>query len=83
MIELITDLAAPGVLSVSAPLMHLQYSETIKLAKRLGIPLEFTRTCIGPEAQACGRCDPCRAREQAFIEARVSDPLQREVVTAR
>jgi hypothetical protein len=38
-------------------------------AYRFGVPLEHTWTCERAGPRPCGRCDPCKARANAFIEA--------------
>lgn len=60
---------------VQAPLMDLRLSEMVNVARRLGVPLERTWTCERSGTRPCGRCDPCKARANAFIEAAVVDPL--------
>jgi 7-cyano-7-deazaguanine synthase len=60
---------------IEAPLMELSPLEIIKLAQRFGIPFERTRTCVRGRPQPCGRCDPCKSRARAFLEAALIDPL--------
>ncbi len=72
--------AGPAI-HVEAPLMDLRLSEMVKLAKRLGVPLERTWTCERSGTRPCGRCALCKARASAFVEAAVVDPLYEEKVT--
>jgi len=81
--NLLTDVVAAEGVKLAAPLIDLTYVEILKLARRFAIPLTFTRTCLTGEDQACGRCDACRARERAFIEAKAVDPLMQEPVVAQ
>ena len=60
---------------VDAPLMDITYSQMIQLARRFGVPLEHTWTCERAGPRPCGRCDACKARAGAFIEAAIPDPL--------
>lgn len=60
---------------MEAPLMDVDYGQMVKLAQRFGVPLEKTWTCEQSRTQPCGRCNPCKARARAFIEAALVDPL--------
>jgi len=60
---------------IEAPLMDLTYAEVIKLGQRLSIPFERTWTCTQRGPMHCGRCATCKARENAFAEAAVLDPV--------
>jgi 7-cyano-7-deazaguanine synthase len=52
-----------------APLIHWSKTEIVRQALRLGVPIELTWSCyVGGEAP-CGRCDSCRIRDAALIEA--------------
>ena len=59
-----------------APLQQLKKSEIIKRGVALGVDYGMTISCYdpGPEGQACGLCDSCRLRENAFREAALKDP---------
>jgi 7-cyano-7-deazaguanine synthase len=62
-------------LRVEAPLMDLTYAEVIKLGERFAIPFERTWTCDQRGPTRCGRCTSCKARERAFAEAGLVDPI--------
>ena len=52
-----------------APLIRWSKTEIVRQALRLGVPIEVTWSCyVGGEAP-CGRCDSCRIRDAALIEA--------------
>lgn len=59
---------------VEAPLMELSGGDIVKLGHRLSVPLEATRSCQDGSALACGRCDGCKHRTAAFVEAGSVDP---------
>jgi 7-cyano-7-deazaguanine synthase len=62
-------------IDIVAPFANLRKEEVIVLGMRLGVPLEFTRSCMNPNGHAhCGRCSKCRERQQAFVAAGVADP---------
>ena len=59
-----------------APLQQLKKSEIIKRGVALGVDYGMTISCYDPglEGKACGLCDSCRLRENAFREAALKDP---------
>lgn len=62
-------------LEVVAPLNYLTKPEIITKAIEYGIPLEHTWTCVSNSEKACGLCDPCRARKEAFQNLGLKDPV--------
>lgn len=67
---------------MESPLMDLSYGQIVKLGQRFEIPWERTHTCETTAGAACGRCDSCRARTAAFVEAGLRDPLSTVVTPA-
>jgi 7-cyano-7-deazaguanine synthase len=61
---------------IRAPLIDLSKREIIALGMRLGVDYAMTSSCYDPSpaGAACGRCDACRLRLDAFSEAGVKDP---------
>jgi len=58
-----------------APLLDLGKKEIITLGDQLGVPWELTYSCYQGQALACGRCDSCRLRRQAFSDLGRVDPV--------
>lgn len=52
-----------------APLLTASKVEIVKQALQLGVPIAETWSCYLGEAEPCGRCDSCRIRDRALIEA--------------
>lgn len=52
-----------------APLVHDTKVDIVKRALRLGVPIEKTWSCYSGDEIPCGRCDACRIRDRALIEA--------------
>lgn len=65
-------------INVVAPLNYLTKPEIIKKAIEYDIPLEHTWTCVSNSKRACGLCDPCRARKEAFKLLGLNDPVDYE-----
>jgi 7-cyano-7-deazaguanine synthase len=53
--------------------------DLILRALRRDIPLQYTRSCFGSEARACGTCGACVKRLRAFAAAGVPDPAEYEI----
>lgn len=52
-----------------APLIQDSKVDIVKKAVALGVPISHTWSCYQGTLQPCGRCDACRIRDQALIEA--------------
>lgn len=66
--------AEGGTLKVLAPLLRLDKKGIVRLARRVGAPLELTWSCYAGGARPCGACDSCRLRAKGFREAGAEDP---------
>ncbi len=64
-------------LRVLAPLLKLDKKGIVRLAKRLGAPLELTWSCYAGGGRPCGRCDSCKLRAKGFAQAGLSDEALR------
>lgn len=67
-----------SVFEVCAPLVELTKAEIVRKGVELGVPFELTWSCYRNETAACGRCESCRLRLEAFAEADVTDPIHYE-----
>ncbi|MHB8455851.1 MAG: 7-cyano-7-deazaguanine synthase QueC [Acidiferrobacterales bacterium] len=63
---------------VHAPLIAMTKVEIIQAGTRLGVDYAQTLSCYDPDAKggACGMCDSCRLRIQAFADAGLPDPTR-------
>jgi 7-cyano-7-deazaguanine synthase len=63
-------------LAVQAPLIHMHKHEIIEEGLRLGVDYGQTHSCYdpSPEGRACGRCDSCQIRRDAFARLGLIDP---------
>ena len=61
----------------SRPLLYLSKAEIIRRGLALGVDYGLTRSCYDPDEQgrACGHCDSCRLRLEAFAKVGVPDPV--------
>ena len=62
-------------IEIKTPLISLKKADIVRLAVKLGVPLEWTWSCYKGGEFPCGMCDSCFLREKGFREAGVPDPL--------
>jgi 7-cyano-7-deazaguanine synthase len=78
MANLATKAAVEGeqALRIRAPLISLTKAQTIQRGLELGVDYGLTHSCYdpGPGGAACGTCDSCLLRRDAFAELGLADP---------
>ncbi len=69
-------------LSVKAPLIHMTKAQIVREGMRLGVDYALTVSCYqaDPSGAACGLCDSCRLRREAFVSAGILDPTRYRVL---
>ncbi len=75
-IKLGTIIGGRKPLKIITPLASLSKVEVVKMALELGVPLHLTWSCHGSGEKACGHCDACRLRREAFDKLGVKDPAE-------
>jgi 7-cyano-7-deazaguanine synthase len=70
------SLGTESKLQVKSPLTGMTKAEVLKLAVKLGVPLELTWSCYREGEIHCGKCESCRNRKKAFQAAGIEDPTQ-------
>jgi 7-cyano-7-deazaguanine synthase len=63
-------------ISLEAPFVEWSKTDIAERGLELGVPYEHTWSCYRAEAPACGTCDSCAFRLQAFQNAGVEDPIE-------
>ena len=63
---------------IRAPLLDLSKPEIVRLGLELGVDYGMTTSCYDPttSGEACGRCDACRLRLDAFARLGMKDPAR-------
>jgi 7-cyano-7-deazaguanine synthase len=56
-----------------APLVLDSKVDIVRRALRLGVPIALTWSCYMGDEEPCGKCDSCRIRDRALIEAGCAD----------
>jgi 7-cyano-7-deazaguanine synthase len=72
------SLGLAHTLAIDAPYAKVEKADVIRRGAALGVPMQFTLSCMNPEASSpfprhCGRCSKCRERHDAFLAASVPD----------
>ena len=67
------------IIELRTPIIHKRKAEIIKLGKELKAPLEYSWSCYRNNEIACGKCDSCVLRINAFKEAGLKDPIEYEI----
>jgi len=49
-------------ITILAPLISLDKSDTLRLARKYGLPIEYTYSCHSGGEKPCGRCISCKER---------------------
>jgi len=62
-------------INIQVPLISQSKADIVKLAMKLGAPLEYTWSCYEGEEVPCGECDSCILRAKGFLDADYEDPL--------
>ena len=64
--------------SIEVPFVENSKTDIARRGRELGVPFEHTWSCYRDEAPACGACDACAYRLQAFRNVGVRDPIEYE-----
>jgi 7-cyano-7-deazaguanine synthase len=66
-----------GQFRIHAPLLTLTKEQIILRGRELGVDFGLTHSCYDPtaEGRACGRCDACILRRDAFARLGLVDPV--------
>ena len=73
--EVVRTGTAAGDITIETPLIALRKAQIVRLGVELGAPLDLTWSCYRREDVACGTCESCALRMQAFRAAGVADPI--------
>lgn len=65
--------------AIIRPLIHDDKTAIVQRAIKLHAPLHLSWTCYLGGLKACGKCDACQLRVDAFKASRVIDPVPYEI----
>ena len=64
-----------GSIQIETPIIDRDKAGIVELGSKLDAPLHLTWSCYSDEDSACGVCDSCALRLQAFEGAGIVDPI--------
>ncbi|MEA2104858.1 MAG: 7-cyano-7-deazaguanine synthase QueC [Candidatus Cloacimonadota bacterium] len=74
--EMIKDGTKPETeISIETPILHKSKSEVVTIGKKLNAPMHLSWSCYTNSEKACGTCDSCRLRINAFQKAGFKDEI--------
>ena len=65
-----------ALFKIEAPFLNKSKAEIIQMGLKLGVDYSLTWSCYQGGELACGRCDSCVLRLEAFGKAGVEDPVR-------
>jgi len=65
-------------ITIETPIISLTKDDIVKVGLGYNIPYQHTWSCYNGRDKACGVCDSCRFRRQAFINNGTVDPIEYE-----
>ncbi|MGM0591444.1 MAG: 7-cyano-7-deazaguanine synthase QueC [Halobacteriota archaeon] len=63
-------------ITIEAPFAEWSKADIAERGLELGVPHEYTWSCYRAEEPACGTCDSCALRLEAFARAGAEDPIR-------
>jgi 7-cyano-7-deazaguanine synthase len=72
-------LGTKNQIDVIAPFIYMYKHEIVAKAASVGAPVELTLSCYQGLEPACGVCDTCQIRIQAFKKAGYIDPIPYDI----
>ncbi len=70
---------ATSKIELITPIIHKRKAEIVKLGAKLKVPFDLSWSCYRNNDIACGKCDSCVLRVNAFKEAGMKDPIPYEI----
>jgi|SRR5882724_6627981 len=69
-------------IEVFAPIVQMSKTSVVYHGNRLQVPFASTWSCYAGGEKACGRCDSCILRWNAFVANNLEDPIEYETEPA-
>lgn len=63
-------------LNIRFPFVKMKKEKIISLGEQLNVPWHLTWTCYQGNDKACGKCDACKERLNAFKFNKIQDPIE-------
>ena len=69
-------------ISIETPIISMSKADIVKRGLQLEVPFQDTYSCYFGRDKACGLCDSCRIRLEAFTANNIQDPIEYEVLVS-
>ncbi|MBR0473119.1 MAG: 7-cyano-7-deazaguanine synthase QueC [Methanosphaera sp.] len=61
---------------IKAPLIDMSKKEIVETGHEFNAPLDLSYSCYTGKKLHCGKCESCKRRKRAFVEAGLDDPTE-------
>ena len=61
---------------IKAPLIDMSKKEIVETGHEFNAPLDLSYSCYTGKELHCGKCESCKRRKRAFVEAGLDDPTE-------
>jgi 7-cyano-7-deazaguanine synthase len=73
----LAGVSGPNRIELETPFLHLPKGEVVRLGLKYGADFANTISCYDPfDVKACGECDACLLRLEAFAMNQIPDPIE-------
>ncbi|WP_323736721.1 7-cyano-7-deazaguanine synthase QueC [Methanosphaera sp. ISO3-F5] len=63
-------------ISIKAPLIDMSKKEIVETGHEFNAPMDLSYSCYTGKELHCGKCESCKRRKRAFVEAGLDDPTE-------
>lgn len=63
-------------ISIKAPLIDMSKKEIVETGHEFNAPMDLSYSCYTGKKLHCGKCESCKRRKRAFVEAGLDDPTE-------
>ncbi len=60
-------------IEIKAPLIDMDKTEIVQKGEEVNAPMNLSYSCYNGKKEHCGRCESCKRRKRAFINANITD----------
>lgn len=64
---------------IETPIINMSKADIVKTGLELNVLFDLTYSCYYGRTKACGQCDSCRIRLEAFRANGIKDPIEYEI----
>lgn len=65
-------------IKIEAPLINMNKVDIVNKGNEINAPMNLSYSCYSGNAKHCGKCESCKRRKRAFLNAKINDPTEYE-----